>query len=541
MSFTNSPQYDTRSTVRIPLIQTETSDPSPSSGTLALNNMMINVIPKKFTNSNGEEGWQVRSRHGVAALSLPSGITTDTVRGLYVWEKSISTVYYFVVIANRIYTATSGFGPWTNVTTFTTNFTTPVRFTEFISSTNTKSLVAVDGTEGYVFTSNAAGTKITDPDFPTPHAIFPVFLNGRLYLSKASTGDIYCSDLDDPSAWTAGNFISSEVYPDDIQALVKINNYILAVGLVGSEYFYDASNATGSPLARVENQSLPFGTDFPNTTAWNLDTAVFISKTPENNTVLRIINGFKVEEIPCNFLTQVLPFAAGGTNTYKPLAHFWRDSGDLYYTINLDYTQNSDTDGSYNLVYTYCFNAKMWVQFTRGRDVNANTYGYTNGHKGYPVSFAYAGATGFNTVVAGNAYNGPFVGVLQEALRGFDTVYLNSASSTTVPFLNTVTLSNLSFGTMNRKFMYRLGIDYINESDTTGGTNVLLPRVTWWDTYGGSGTPVALTGAYVQGSSGTDFPFIYQLGSFRHRWIRVECYGMVLFRYLEVDINKGTK
>lgn len=545
MSFTNSPLYDTRSTVRIPLIQSELVEPNSSVGSATLNNMMVNVIPKKATTSSGQEEWITRPRPGVTAAQLPAGVTSSQMRGLYVWEKTVSTIYYFTVIGTGVYTATAVNGTWTLVTTLTNNVVTPVRFTEFISSTNVKSLVLVDGFEGYVFTSNAAGTKIVDADFPTPHAAFPVFLNGRLYLSKASTGDIYCSDLDDPSSWTPGNFISSEVYPDDIQALVKIDNYILAIGLVGCEYFYDAANATGSPLARVENHSLPFGTDFPNSITFNLGGCVFLSKSTESSTVLRLVEGLNHTDIPCNFLNQFIRIVlnAGGQG-YKILGQLWRDSGAMYYTIALDYTKNSDTDGDYGLTYTYCFDAKMWVQFTRGRNTARDTFGYALGHKTYPALFIQSASNGAPSIVAGNAFNAPFVGTFEETLRGCDTIWVGSGSIAQYFFLNTVTLSNLSFGTTNRKFMYRLGIDYTNETDPTGSDTTLTPRVTWWDTYWGASTatPVPLISSYTQGSSnGNDFPFITQLGSFRHRWIRVECYGMVIFKNLEVDINKGNR
>lgn len=547
MAFSNNPRLDTYSTVRLPLVQSETVEPNSSVGSATLNNMMVNVLPKKMTKLDGNDEWVTRPRPGATVAQLPAGVTASQIRGLYVWEKTTSVTYYFTVIGTGIYTATTLNGTWTLVNSFTNNNVTPVRFTEFISSTNVKSLVAVDGIEGFVFTSNAAGTKIVDADFPSPHIAFPVFLNGRLYLAKAGTGDIYCSDLDDPAAWTPGNFISSEVYPDDVQALVKINNYILAIGLVGCEYFYDAANATGSPLARVENQSLPFGTDFPNSIATTLGGCVFLSKSSDNNTIVRLVEGFTHTDIPCNFLNQFIRIVLNSPTGlgYKILGQLWRDGGSIYYTILLDYTKNSDTDGDYGLTYTYCFDAKMWVQFTRGRDSTRSTFGYALGHKSYPVLFVQPNSGGAPSVIAGNAFNTPFVGTLEDVLRGCDTLCVNSTTALQYFFLNTVTLSNLSFGTNNRKFMYRLGLDYTNETDPAGVDPTLTPRVTWWDTYWGasSATPIPLASSYNQGSgsNATDFPFILQLGSFRHRWIRVEGYGMVIFKYVEVDINKGSR
>lgn len=541
MAFKQAPMVDTYSVQRIPLIQSEITDPPSSTSGVALSNMMINVLPKKYSNAQGEAGWTTKSRPGIVSTAIPGGNITSQIRGLYIWEKTVTQVYYFVVIGTGIYTATAISGPFTAVTTWTNNRDTPVRFSEFISSTSVKKLVVLDGFEGYVFTDNTAGTKIVDADFPTPHLPFPVFLDGRLHVVKKDTGDIYCSDLDDPAVWTAGNFISSEVYPDDIQALVKIDNYILAIGLQGSEYFYDAAITLGSPLARVENTILPFGTDYPNSLASTFNHACILSKNQDGNIVLSHIQGFNHEEIPCNFLNQYIPqIVVTLSSSVYVIGHFWRDAGSLYYTISIDYRENSETLGVTSLVFTYSFEAKMWVTFTRGSDTHRNIYG-PNAHKTYPIYFSQPGYGGFHTIIAGQAFNGPFIGYLTETGRGVDQLYLGTGSITNVYYNNSVTLSNLNFGTMNRKFMYRVGVDYVNDSDPLND-QTYIPRITYWDTPNGGQfeTALPLASAYnTSGTTGQDFPFVTQLGAFRHRWIRTECYGALTYRYLEFDINKG--
>jgi len=104
-----------------------------------------------------------------------------------------------------------------------------------------------------------AGTEITSADFPTPHCPFPVFMDGYLFVAKSGTQDIYNSNLDDPALWTAGDYISAEMYPDKIVALSKNNNYIYALGSNSIEYFYDAAVATGSPLGRHDSAVQQFG------------------------------------------------------------------------------------------------------------------------------------------------------------------------------------------------------------------------------------------------------------------------------------------
>lgn len=536
MAFSRTPINDTYSSQRIPLVQSIFKDRPTASPT-----SMKNVLPYKHKKGAGEQEIFVETRNAILGTKVTGSVTNEVCRGFYVWEKTAGTIYYFVVIGTSVYAATSASGPWAVVDTLSTNVTTPVRFTEFIDGSNTKSLIMVDGIQGFVYLGNAAGTEITDVDFPAPHITFPVFLNGRLYLAKKNTGDIYNSALNDPTSWTAGDFISSEVYPDDIQALLKINNYILAVGESGSEYFYDAANATASPLARQEGASLPFGTLMPNSIAYSFDSVAFVSKAADGEYCLRVIEGFKHKEVPATFLIQELASVSSVVNLR---GYFFRQNGSLFYALAEDGTTNSDTTGVVNFTYVYSFDTDIWVEFTRGATTSGSTYG-TNAHKTFPVYFTCPGTTtNPQTHIAGQAYNGVFVGsFLSGTSRGIDTFPVNSSGATTPWYVSSVPTDYHDFGTMNLKTMSRLGVNYVQTTETTFDP----PRISWSDMAptlnGYTNGPVALTGGYYQNyastTTGYNYPFITQLGSFRRRWFLVESYGAVEYYHLEVDINKG--
>jgi hypothetical protein len=87
-------------------------------------------------------------------------------------------------------------------------------------------------------------------NFPTTTSSTVKILNG--YIFVAVNGDIYNSDLDLPDSWNPSDFISTEIFPDSVVALAKFKNYLVAFGENTVEFFYDAANATGSPLARQE-------------------------------------------------------------------------------------------------------------------------------------------------------------------------------------------------------------------------------------------------------------------------------------------------
>lgn len=484
---------------------------------------MVNLLPKKV---KGDEIHAVTREplHGyrVVASSLIN-------RGCYLWEKSVGTVYYFSVNGTGVYTSTDGV-TWALVTTLLTNATTPVRFTEFIDGSNQKSLVMVDGVEGYVFTSNAAGTKITDVDFPTPHIPFPVFLDGYLFLAKSGTGDIYNSNLENPSAWTAGDFISSELYPDDIQALVKVNNYLLAIGTQGSEFMYDAANPNGSPLARYDGGSLPFGTHFPNSIASNKNTVVLIANNNDGENTIKVIQDFKDKDIDTSVIPMLnmrLTAASNPTTAAAVRGYFFRQFGQLFYC--LAFQGDNTAPDLRNGTWCFSFETGWWSELRIG----------ATGNSPFPVYFSTMSMSGrIANYVSGHVGGVPFVAMMEEgatssyAHTAKDHILNGPASENIYVEIRT---PNLDFGTRNIKYMSRFGVLLTDHTSTTSTTDGL--NVSWSDddsqTYN---TPRAL---YFGATY--NFPFLTQLGAFRQRAFKVSYAGDAFLRFksIEMDINKG--
>lgn len=532
MAFTSSPETQTYSSPRMPAATSIELRPDSlyiAGSALTQDAGMVNLVPSrvKSTKSRKEElvDTYANTRQPITAIEV---VNSDLInRGCYVWEKTAGTVYYFSVNGTGVYTSTDA-TTWTQVNTLLTSATTPVRFTEFIDDSNQKKLVMVDGVEGYVYTTNAAGTKITDVDFPTPHVPFPVFLDGYIFLAKAGTGDIYNSNLNDPTAWTAGDFISSELYPDDVQALLKINNYILAVGLEGSEFFYDAANASGSPLARYEGGSLAFGTKFPNAIASNKRQAVILSNNNDGEFVLKVVEDFKSEDIDPGFLTQALnsrlTASSNSINAAAVRGYFLRQAGDVMYVINFQ----GDTSSPNSLNKTFALNIEngYWTELRIG----------ATGDAPYPVYFTANSTTLRATTYVSGHYGGtPFFGHLSETASAQD-VFTNGAGTVTI--YTELRTPNLDFDTANIKTMSRFGIDVEvgNSTTTTSGSTVTM-SVYWSDDDYATWTTAR---ELIFGPS-LNYPFITQLGAFRRRAFKLVYAGTVFLRLksLNMDINKG--
>lgn len=518
MAYTASPEKQTYSSKRIAM--TVGCDPKP--GAFNQNPGMKNILP--FKHDDQEFG---ETRLPIYVMDNITVGGTETVRGMFVWEKTSSETYKFVVVGTKVYSSNGG--SFAQVNTLTDTSENPVRFAEFIDSTGTKKLVLVDGTGGIVYTTNAAGTAIVDADFPTPHIPFPIFLDGYLFLAKADTGDIYNSDLDDPSAWTAGNFISSEVYPDDIKALVKVQNYILAIGKQGSEFFYDAANATGSPLARVDGGILPFGTALANSIAANKDTVTFFANRNEGSGTLVTVEGLKFKEHGDNPIIQKLTISLlQGTSVTPTLlrSSYIRQRGVLFYCIQfIGKTGYTSTEAP---CYVYSFDTNKWTEFVYGSD----------GTSQYPVYFNSPSLYSMTTWVVGKTTaTNAFFGKLRNFVND-SGVPVDAVDNINVPIYQEIRTPILNFDTLNTKFMNRLGVVVEAQSSAYSSGSASLSIYTSDDNYGTWSSqrtiPLTTTGGYA------DFPFLTQLGKFRQRAIKLATsgYGM-RFHFFEVDINKG--
>lgn len=486
MAYKKQPVESTYDTKRVSFV----SSLQQRSGSLPgkdarLVNVMVEAIPSPLTDS---KKYFVKSRGG---MSVAYTNTAGTGRGIYYWIISGSS-YAMYVIGDKVYS--NG----TLLQTLATS-TGEVGFTEFVSSTGTVSLILLDGTDGYVFSSpTLAPTKITDVDFPTPHLPFPIFLDGYLFVAKPNTQDIYNSNLDDPTKWTAGDFISAEMFPDTIVALSKNNNYIYAIGQSSVEYLYDAANATGSPLQRHDSAVQQFGCAAPGTVVQTEKEVIFIGETNNGGHTVWTIDGFKEKEIGTPAIKGAL--LAEGSSLASARAHCVRVSSQKLYIITLT---------ARTLVYS--FDTQMWHEWACGVDNSAV----------FLATYATDGPSG-------SAY---LLGRSDGKVYLMNETKLDDAGTA---FMCEITTPKLDFDNMNFKFASRLAL--IGDiPDSSGVLNNLT--VDWSDddytTWVGNRTL----------SFNYDFPMIKQLGRFRRRAFRFRYSSAKLLRLegFELDINKGTQ
>lgn len=116
----------------------------------------------------------------------------------------------------------------------------------------------------YVYDSGGGIVQVTDGDYPAITVPGCAYLDGTMYVM---TPECYIlgSDINTPTAWNPLNSILAQIEPDIGVALAKQMSYIVAFKGNSTEIFYDAGNASGSPLGRVEAAKVNYGCHNANT------------------------------------------------------------------------------------------------------------------------------------------------------------------------------------------------------------------------------------------------------------------------------------
>jgi len=112
--------------------------------------------------------------------------------------------------------------------------------------------------EAWFFPEGGAWTQITDAQFPSSVTPAHAHMDGYMFVMTEG-GQLWNSDLNSLSAWTAATFISANSFADNGVGCARYRNLIVGFGDYSTEFFYNAGNATGSVLSRVENATLRVG------------------------------------------------------------------------------------------------------------------------------------------------------------------------------------------------------------------------------------------------------------------------------------------
>jgi hypothetical protein len=485
MAFNKTPEQSTYQTKMIRLVRELNSRGTNTNK----DEDYINLYPEMIKNRNTKENELYLVKRDGSTQFIAS-VASSSVRGLFFWEQQNQL---FVAVSDDIYiyNATTG----TLTTTLSTAFTTStghVGFCEFLYDNGDVKVVATDGTT--LQTIDTAGTRVAGADADMPvHLPYPVFLDGYLFIIDAGTADLWNSNLNDPLAYTAGDFITAEMVPDRATFLAKLNNYIVVMGSQSIEYFWDAAIATGSPLQR--NDTPIKLTGFLGGVATLGNKLFMVGSHNESQPDIFILEDFKMTAIGTEAIRRHLASITITGNHTIQAAIVSRAGHDLY-------VFNTGT-----ACYAYDLESKIWSRWTWQASSNfalENAVNATTGG-GFKTFFSLTGTS---------------------AIYTFSSA-LYQDNGTTFPC--TLVTDNEEFDSYNQKTMHRLTI--WADKPTSSATGTLYWSDDDYQTYN-TGISVDLY---------QELPSVQRLGRFRRRAFKFTFTQNQPMRIkgFEVDINIG--
>lgn len=217
---------------------------------------------------------------GTMVTKLPMYITPAYINNetyFLISDNGTNGCYYLPVTAATVVTPTFTANTNTNTTLSNVSSFTGLFVGQALSGTDIAAGARISsmdtGASTITMTAAATGTtvgvtvtfsrlaKIIDADFPSGVGGAFAFMDGYCFI-MASDGKIYNSALNDPASWSANNYIQGSQagsLAGNGYGVVRIKNRIVGMYSANHEYYYNAGNASGSPLSLIKETSSNIG------------------------------------------------------------------------------------------------------------------------------------------------------------------------------------------------------------------------------------------------------------------------------------------
>ena len=181
------------------------------------------------------------------------------------------------------------------------------------------------------------------------------YLDGTTYVMNASA-NIYGSGINDQTSWDPLNMLVAQIEPDAGVRLAKQLVYVIAFKQWSVEVFYDAGNATGSPLGPVQGAKVNVGCKHQDSVRELDGTLFWISQARNGGVSVMAMEGLKASQVSTPAIERLLQQADYST-VYSWAA---KVAGHKYYAVTLPASK---------LTLVYDVISRRWYQWT---DANGN-------------------------------------------------------------------------------------------------------------------------------------------------------------------------
>jgi hypothetical protein len=164
-------------------------------------------------------------------------------------------------------------------------------------------------------------------------------------------GNVFGSAIDDPTSWDPTNVIVAQNEAGPGIALVKLLSFVVALKTFSIQFFYNAGNATGSPLARYDGPNLGVGCRNALSIQSYEDKLFWIAQSQVGGPFVMLLDKLAPTKISTPAIDRLLTV----TGIFATRSFLLRVSGHLMYGLKL-------SSPSITLVYDYT--EKIWYVWT---------------------------------------------------------------------------------------------------------------------------------------------------------------------------------
>lgn len=460
-------------------------------------------------------------------------VTDNRGRAVYYWDATDSL--YFVN-NNKVYKGTYG----TVVGTISTGTHKCKILEGYSTSTSLRVLIILDSEndEAWTLTTADVFAQITDTDFPMENTGLTAsqrdlvhggaILNGHLYILNLA-GDIFNSDLDNPSSWTATNNINAEREEDNGVYLGKHHNELVAFSTRTIEFFFDNANSVASPLNRREDISYNTGCADGHSVWEDGDRIFFIGAVPSGNLGVYSLINYRIKKVSKSGFDSLLTQALT-KDGYSSNGSGFTAFGHTFYVLSL-YTAPSDI--SVEKTYIYDMTSGLWHEWETSINSQAE----------FPLMDWSIRTGGSARYGEGVMQNGDLF-TIQDDLTPQDSKgartyvatdyvvagYISDSNSTGTPMTLKIRMGQFDGKTNKNKFAYHVR----PKMDATTSSQTMTIR--WAD----NNEDTFTTGLDIDVSD--QYASIIKAGKFRRRNHELEYSGteQIWIESLEADIREGT-
>jgi len=225
-----------------------------------------------------------------------------------------------------------------------------------VGTTDFVAIGAASNTIGVVFTATGVGagdgTATTPNNFPLVCAKGIVYLDGTTYVMDPDASIRGCTTLNDPTLWTdVLNRLTAQIEADAGVFLAKQLVYVIALGQWSTEVFYDALNATASPLGPVQGAKINYGC-VNGDTVQELDGAlIWVATNRSASAQVVVLDNLKLQIVSTKAIERLLD----NVDTLDLSSFAFKFEGHAFYGL----TQTAE-----NLTLVYDLTDKTWAQWT---------------------------------------------------------------------------------------------------------------------------------------------------------------------------------